>query len=247
MLVYADGSTVGTIGGGQLEHRVIEACQEAIDAGVPQRFKANLVQDLGMCCGGSTEVYIEPLRTRLPMVIYGAGHVAHALAPLLATLDFDVEIVDPRDELATRERFPAARLELSDPIAHAEAQQGGPEACWLVVTHDHALDQAIIERLLPKPCAYLGMIGSRAKVSRFLVRYRAAGLDEALFHKLSAPVGLDIGAETPSEIAVSIAAELVRLRRGAHSRPPTPLSEVPLKARGGDGIARAPGFAPPSA
>ena len=241
MLVYADGSTVGTIGGGQLEHRVVADAVAAIEEGAPRRFRANLVDDLGMCCGGKTEVFIEPLRTRAPITVFGAGHVAAALAPLLATLDFDVHIVDGRDELATPARFPTATLHTGDPLDHARSLASDPGAFWLVVTHDHALDQALVEALLPKDCAWLGMIGSKAKVARFLVRFRAAGIDEALFQKLSAPVGLDIGAETPAEIAVAIAAELVRIRRGAN-RPPVPLSEVPLKARGGDGTARAPGL-----
>ncbi len=239
MLVYADGTTLGTIGGGALEHRVHAEALEAIAVGAPRRFAAHLVRDLGMCCGGRTEVFIEPLRTKAPMVVFGAGHVAHALMPLLRALDFDVTIVDDRDDLATEERFAGARVVHADAAEYAESLDADPHAFWLVVTHDHALDQRIVESLLPRSCAWLGMIGSKAKVARFLVRFRAAGLDPALFRKLCAPVGLDIGAETPAEIAVSIAAELVRVRRGTN-RVPQPLSEVPLEARGGDGKARAP-------
>ena len=143
------------------------------------------------------------------------------------------------DDLATEERFAGARVVHADAAEYAESLDADPHAFWLVVTHDHALDQRIVESLLPRSCAWLGMIGSKAKVARFLVRFRAAGLDPALFRKLCAPVGLDIGAETPAEIAVSIAAELVRVRRGTN-RVPQPLSEVPLEARGGDGKARAP-------
>jgi len=246
MLVYDDGSTVGTIGGGELEHRVTQQAVEAIADGAPRRFKANLVDDLGMCCGGRTEVYIEPLRVRQPIVVFGAGHVAEALAPILHTLDFEVTVVDTRDHLATPARFPTATLHTDDPVAFARGLASDPSAYRLVVTHDHALDQALVEALLPKDCAWLGMIGSRGKVARFLVRYRAAGVDEALFRKLCAPVGLDLGAETPAEIAVSIAAELVRVRRGSR-RTPVPLSELPLKARGGDGRACAPALATPEA
>jgi xanthine/CO dehydrogenase XdhC/CoxF family maturation factor len=118
---------------------------------------------------------------------------------------------------------------------------GHADAHWLVVTHDHRLDQELAEILLPKTCAWIGMIGSRGKISRFLVRFRAAGMDPALFRKLCGPVGLDLGAETPAEIAVAIAAELVRVRRRA-DRPPMPLSTIPLDARGGDGAARPPAW-----
>ncbi len=236
MLVHGDGSIVGTIGGGAIEHRAIQTALRAIESGRPERLAVHLTQDLGMCCGGRMELYIEPLQSRVPMVVFGAGHVARATAPLLIALDFDVTIVDERDDLATPASFPGATLHTDDPLAYARSLADDPSAHWLIVTHDHRLDQDLGEILLPKTCAWIGMIGSRAKVARFLVRYRAAGVPERLLRKLSAPVGLDLGAETPSEIAVAIAAKLVRVRRHA-DRPPIPLSQEPLEARGGDGKA----------
>lgn len=241
MLVHADGTLVGTIGGGALEHRVVQVALEVLRTGRPERFEAHLVRDLGMCCGGKVEVYVEPLQARVPLVVFGAGHVAHAVAPVLLALDFDVTVVDERDELNTAERFPGCARVVEDARAWARSLPEDPDAHYLVVTHDHQLDQDLVETLLPRPCAWIGMIGSRGKVARFLVRYRAAGLDEALFAKLCAPVGLDIGAETPAEIAVSIAAELVRVRRRA-DRPPVPLSAIPIDARGGDGKATPPAW-----
>ncbi len=226
MLVYEDGSIVGTIGGGALEHRAIRAALKAMQDGVPTRMTVNLTLDLGMCCGGAMEVFIEPLQTRAPIVICGAGHVAHALAPLLATLDFDITVVDERPDLATPERFERCEVHNVDPVAFVAERPADAAEFWLVVTHDHRLDQDLIEQLLQRPHRWVGMIGSRAKVARFLRRFRAAGLDAALFDRLAAPVGLDIGAETPAEIAVSIAAELVRVRRGADDRPPVPLAQT---------------------
>lgn len=242
MLVRSDGSTVGTIGGGAVEYRVVAEALEAIAQGRPRRFEAHLTRDLGMCCGGRMEVYIEPLTPRERVVLFGAGHVARALAPLLVALDFDVLVVDERDDYATPERFPDCDVRCADPRAFAAALPGGPREHWFVTTHDHQLDQDLVEALLPRECAWLGLIASRAKVARFLVRYRAAGLDPSLFRKLSSPAGLDLGAETPAEIAVSIAAELVRVRRRS-ARPPAPLSELPLAARGGDGKAVPPALA----
>ncbi|MFN7146266.1 MAG: XdhC family protein, partial [Myxococcota bacterium] len=138
------------------------------------------------------------------------------------------------------ERFPGATVVCADPHHWVETLRTDGRTYVLLVTHDHALDQDLLETLLPRTWAWLGLIGSRAKVAKFFLRLRAAGLDEALFAKVSTPVGLDLGAETPEEIAVSIAAELVRVRHGV-TRPPIPLSEIPLPARGGDGVARPPG------
>jgi xanthine dehydrogenase accessory factor len=230
MLVYADGSSVGTIGGGRLEHEVVRLAVEVIRTGRPQRFDQHLVRDLGMCCGGRVEVWVEPLQVRVPFVMFGAGHVAHALAPILVALDYDVTVVDDRPELARAERFAGCAVVSTDPVEYARGIEGHPDAHWLVVTHDHQIDQAVAEILLPKNSAWIGLIGSKGKISRFLVRFAAAGLDPALFHKLRGPVGLDLGAETPAEIAVAIAAELVRVRRGV-DRPAVPMSELPLRAR----------------
>jgi xanthine dehydrogenase accessory factor len=242
MLVYEDGSTVGSIGGGNVELQVIRVAQRAIASGQPVRFQANLTRDLGMCCGGQMEVFVEPLQVREPLVLFGAGHISLALAPLLRDLSFAVTVVDERPEFATRERFPGCEIHSGDPREYANALQGDPAAYWLIFTHDHGLDQDIGEILLPKPCAWIGMIGSRTKIAKFLLRYKAADMDPALFKKLCAPVGLDIGAETPAEIAVAIAAELVRVRHRT-TRVPIPLSEIPIPARGGDGIAVAPAMA----
>jgi len=218
MLVYADGAIVGTIGGGALEHAAIVEARAAIASGRTARIAVHLTQDLGMCCGGQMEVFVEPLQVRVPLVVFGAGHVAHATAPMLCALDFDVTIVDDRDELALPERFPGCQVHCTDPLAFAEALPPDTARHLLVVTHDHRMDQDLVEVLLPRDFTWLGMIGSRAKVARFLVRYRAAGMDPALFPRLNAPVGLDLGAETPAEIGVAIAAELVQLRRDATGR-----------------------------
>ena len=234
MLVFEDESIVGTIGGGEWERRCIQAAVEAIEAESPRRFAAHLTRDLGMCCGGAMDVYIEPLETTQRLHIFGAGHVGKALADAAGPLGFQLLIYDERDDWLTEERFPGAEHHLKDP--RRELPELGARDYAVIVTHSHGVDQDLLEGLIALPFAYLGMIGSRAKVAKFFVRLRSAGVDEALFAKVCAPIGLDIGAETPEEIAVSIVAELVRVRRG-RSDIPRALSEDPLPARGGDGIA----------
>lgn len=222
MLVHADGSIVGTIGGGAVEHAVIALAVEACATGRPARFRAHLTRDLAMCCGGDLEVFVEPLQIREPVFVYGAGHVARATAPILLGLDYDVTIVDARPELATAARFPGCAVHLGDPGTHAAQAEGGPDHHVLIVTHDHALDEEICARWLERPAAWVGVIGSRTKLAKFRLRLGARGLSDAAVARLRGPVGLDLGAETPAEIGVSIAAEWVRLRHG-HTEPPWPL------------------------
>lgn len=236
MLVWPDGRILGTVGGGTFEFRVIAAARDAMTAGLPRRFSVHLTRDLGMCCGGAMDVYIEPMTPAERLYIFGAGHVSKPTAALARDLGFEVTVIDEREELATAERFPGVTLNLGDPRRFARNLPVDARTWVLIVTHEHQLDQDILETLLPTPVAWLGLIGSRNKLARFFLRLKAAGVDEALFTKVSGPVGLDLGAETPEEIAVSIAAELVRTRRGV-TRPPVPMSEIELPARGGKAVA----------
>lgn len=187
------------------------------------------------------DVYIEPLGPVDRLYIFGAGHVAKPTAAMATMLGFDVTVIDERDELATPERFPGCTLHTGDPRAFAETLATDDRTYLFVTTHDHALDQALLERLIGRPYAWLGLIGSRAKLAKFFVRLRQGGVDEALFSRVSGPVGLDIGAQTPEEIAVSVVAEMVRVRRGSAGIPRS-LGEDPLPARGGDGVAHPPGL-----
>ncbi len=183
------------------------------------------------------EAFIEPIASQDRLVIYGAGHVGAATAAAAAMVGFAVTVVDDRDEWLTEARFGAdiTRIE-ADPRRVLHTLPWGETAYHFIVTHSHQLDQDLVEMILPRPAAWVGMIGSRTKVARFFLRLKASGFDEALFSQLCAPVGLDIGAQTPAEIAVSVLAELIAVRRGVR-RPPRALSSIPLPARGGDGTA----------
>ncbi|MBX7194976.1 MAG: XdhC/CoxI family protein [Sandaracinaceae bacterium] len=213
-----DGSCVGTVGGGGVEHAVIELLEAVRRDGRARVVALDLARDLGMCCGGRMEVFVERIEGTPRLVIFGAGHVALAVARVAPSIGFSVTVVDDREELNDAARFPDATRILASP-REARAALAIDERDWLlVVTHDHRLDEEALDTYARGPHAYLGMIGSKRKVRRVLDRIRARGPLPPL-ERVYAPVGLSIGAVSPEEIAISIAAELVSLRRGQATRP----------------------------
>ncbi len=213
---------MGTVGGGAVERAILEelaalasGAGEGAGAGGHAVRTFRLGPDLGMCCGGQVDVMVEPLEPAMPCVVVGAGHVGGALAPLLAGLGFDVTVVDGRADWLRAERLPGARLAEGD-VTELEEAVGDvdPRGACLVMTHDHALDQRAIEWALRRGFSLVGGVGSRAKAARVRSRLEAAGFDEADGARVRMPLGVDIGARTPEEIAVSIAAELVAWRAG---------------------------------
>jgi xanthine dehydrogenase accessory factor len=216
MVVLGDGTPRGTVGGGAIEHQIIQASLALLEAPEQTRvIETHLTHELGMCCGGRMKVFLEKHGAPPRLTVFGAGHVAKELALLAHQVGFRVTVVDARPEWANPERFPGLELRVKDPADHARALAGGPEHYFCITTHDHPLDQAVVEALVNKPSAYLGVIGSRRKAERFRMRLRAAGVDEAAIQRLHSPMGVDIGALTPREIAVSIVGELIRVRRSA--------------------------------
>ncbi|WP_309892983.1 xanthine dehydrogenase accessory protein XdhC [Archangium sp.] len=216
MVVLGDGTLRGTVGGGAIEHQIIQAALALLEAPEHTRvIETHLTHELGMCCGGRMKVFLEKHGAPPRLTVFGAGHVAKELALLAHQVGFRVTVVDARPEWANPERFPGLELLVKDPADHARALTGGTEHYYCVTTHDHPLDQAVVEALVNKPSAYLGVIGSRRKAERFRMRLRAAGVDEAAIQRLHSPMGVDIGALTPREIAVSIVGELIRVRRSA--------------------------------
>ncbi len=222
MVVWPDGRIEGTVGGGNFEAQVIGQALTALETGKPTRYAVHLTRDLGMCCGGAMEVFLEPLRPTDRLLLFGAGHVGRATAAFARDAGWAVTVVDDRDDQNTAERFPGCERLLVDPRRYAATLQADPRTWVFVVTHDHALDQDLTERLVAQDWAWLGLIGSRAKVTKFHLRLRAAGVTPDRLARISGPVGLDIGAETPEEIAISVLAEMIRVRRKV-DRPPLPL------------------------
>lgn len=220
MLQLPDGSSVGTIGGGAVEARVLSALAGCRESGRPELMDLDLGRDLGMCCGGNMVVFVEPVQSVQRLLIFGAGHVARATATIAESVGFSVTVIDDREELNSAERFPTAERVLAEPAEAAARLAPRSEDWLLIVTHDHRLDEEALRTYSSLPHRYLGMIGSRRKTFRILQRLAARGTVPAL-DRVYAPVGLDLGAVSPEEIAVSIMAELVALRHGkspAHLR-----------------------------
>jgi xanthine dehydrogenase accessory factor len=220
LLLREDGSTVGTVGGGAIEKFVMEALERALSCGEPELLTRDLTHDLGMCCGGRMEVFVEPLQPTPRLWLLGAGHVARPTAVLARSVGFEVLVVDEREELNTAERFPECQLRLEDPSDALRRETLGARDWVLIVTHDHQLDERALELAAGQEARYVGLVGSRRKVFRLVERVLAKRQGDVPVERVFAPVGLDIGAVTPEEIAVSIVAELVALRRG---RPATHL------------------------
>jgi xanthine dehydrogenase accessory factor len=211
LLLQPDGSTVGTVGGGAIERLVLEALADVKESGEPRVLACDLAKELGMCCGGSMEIFVEPVRGAPRLAIFGAGHVARPTAAVALAAGFEVVVIDEREELNTAERFPGCRRESTDVAAALRALEPGERDWLLIVTHDHRLDEEALRLALLGQARYIGLVGSRRKVYRLLQRVtgREGKLD---LSRVYAPVGLDIGAVTPAEIAVSIVAELIALR-----------------------------------
>jgi xanthine dehydrogenase accessory factor len=162
-----------------------------------------------MCCGGQLDVMIEPLDALVPCLVVGGGHVATALAPMLAKIGFAVTVIDERDAWSGEDRIPGVRCMQGD-FDEADVD---PRGVCLVMTHDHALDQRAIEWALRKRFAYVGGVGSRAKAERTRQRLEAKGFSDVDRARVRMPIGLDVGARLPDEIAVAIAGEMLAWRR----------------------------------
>lgn len=214
MAVLEDGSLRGTVGGGAIEQQVVEASLALMRSPETHRlFETHLTHELGMCCGGKMQLFLEKHVPSARLWVFGAGHVGKELAALARHVGFRVTVVDERAEWATAERFPGVEVVRRDAATVSRELPGGPDCFFCVTTHDHPLDQAVVEALLEKPAAYLGVIGSRRKAERFRQRLLAAGFSGAQVEALRSPMGVPIQALTPAEIAVSIVAELVAVRR----------------------------------
>ncbi len=221
MLVWADGRTVGTIGGGCYENDAFWKAREAIASGKPAflhyELNDDFAQENGLICGGRMDVHIDPLAPAPRLHIVGAGHVGHHLARAAADAGFHIHVVDDRDKFANAERFPGAEIVVA-PIPEWLAQASLPPTAYVVIlTRGHQHDLDAMRALATRDLKYLGLIGSRAKVARIYDALIEEGLPAEALDRVHAPVGLDIGSVTPAEIAISILAELIAVRRGVNT------------------------------
>ena len=224
MLVYADGRTVGTVGGGCYENDAFWKAREALKSRKPLRVKYELdddfAQENGLVCGGQMEVFIEPIEPPPAVYVIGAGHVGAYLGQFAHEAGFLVHVVDDRAQFASRERFPfAAEVVVDDIPSWLAAADLPPSAYVVIVTRGHRHDLDALRAVIARDLRYVGLIGSRAKVTRVYEALAAEGVEPARFEHVHAPIGLDIGAVTPQEIAVSILAELIAVRRGRAQTP----------------------------
>jgi xanthine dehydrogenase accessory factor len=219
MLVFVDGRTVGTIGGGCYENDAFWKARDAIATGRPSLVHYDLNDDFaeenGLICGGQMDVHIDPLSPSPRLYIIGAGHVGWHLARAASAADFFVHVVDDREKFASQDRFPDATEIVVAPVAEwAATADLMPEAYVVIVTRGHQGDLDCLRALAPRPLRYLGLIGSRAKVARIYAALLTEGMAPSVLERVHAPIGLNIGAITPAEIAVSILAQLIAIRRG---------------------------------
>ncbi len=225
MLVRDDGSIFGTIGGGCVEADVWQAAREVMESERPRTLTFDLNNDpkydTGLVCGGTLEIFVEPVLPPAELYIFGAGHVAAALYRVARIAGFEVSVIDDREAYANRERFPEANQIIAEDFEKAMTQLKPSESSYIVVvTRGHRDDMRVLRWAVQTPARYVGMIGSKRKTITIFKELQQEGIPAPLFERVHAPVGLDIGAITPEEIAVSITAELIAKRRNVERELP---------------------------
>jgi xanthine dehydrogenase accessory factor len=222
MLVYPDGSFIGTIGGGEMESRVIEEAKQSILDGQARLLSYSFADpkrgDPGVC-GGQMEVFVEPILPKPTLVVIGAGHVGRAVVHLGKWLGFRVAISDDRPEFSTPEAIPDADEYYPVPLAELAGQMKiGPWTYIVLTTRGVNVDVAGLPALLDTPAAYIGVIGSKRRWATARKQMLANGISEEKLRRVRSPMGLELNAETPEEIAVSILAEIIMLRNGGDGK-----------------------------
>jgi xanthine dehydrogenase accessory factor len=218
MLVYPDGSIVGTVGGGELENRVIREALASIKDGRPRILEYQMTDpargDPGVC-GGQVEVYVEPVHQKPTVVIIGAGHVGKAVVHLAHWLGFHVVVNDDRPEFCTPEAVPEGDEYLATTIAEIPARMEINTSTYLILTTRGAnVDVLGLPVLLKQPAAYIGVIGSQRRWATTRKQLQEQGISDEEIGRIRSPIGLELGAESPEEIAVSVMAEIIMLRQG---------------------------------
>jgi len=216
MLLTDEGKLVGTVGGGCVEADLVAYARRVMSEGTPATVDVDLTaktqEENDMLCGGKMKAFIEPIVADEKLVILGAGHISQALHDL--ALDLRIAVTDDRPQFANAERFPRAAQILAEPFEQQFEHQMIDAATYIVIaTRGHSWDEFCMEQALRTPARYIGLIGSRTKVMLFRKNLREKGFSDEELARVVCPAGLDIGAETPEEIALSILAQIVCVRR----------------------------------
>src|SRR5437660_4062407 len=221
MLVREDGSSAGTIGGGCVEADVWAAAREVMKSEAPRKLVFHLnneaTYDNGLICGGTVEIFVEPILPQPILYLFGAGHVSTAVAKAAQAVGFGIGVIDDREAFANAQRFPMAQeIYTSYDDAFAKLQPN-PSSYLVIVTRGHKEDMRVLAWAVRTPARYVGMIGSKRKVLSVYKALENDGFKPEEFERVYAPMGLEIGALSPEEIAISIVAELIAVRRNAQS------------------------------
>ncbi len=215
MIVYEGGRTLGSVGGGAIEGTVIERAADLVGAREAELVSFDLFDDTGMICGGKMDIFLEPISAGPSVLVVGGGHVGQAVAGVARRAGFRVAVVDDRADMVTEERFPGIDRRL---VGGVELLGGDlvvdGSTFVVVVTRGHRFDSVWVKALLGHEPRYVGMIGSEKKVAATFDGLREEGVPESAISSIHAPIGLDIGAETPDEIAVSVVAEIIAVKHG---------------------------------
>ncbi len=217
MLVCADGTVYGTIGGSAVEAMLIEEAKKCIRSGEYKTEWHDLddkeKQDTGMICGGKMEFFIEPMMPAPHVYIFGGGHVALPLARFASQIGFSYTIIEDREEFAQKERFPDARDIIITSAADINENILFKESDYIaIVTRSHDLDYESLKVVLNSEVKYIGLIASKIKKKQIFARLKEEGFPEEKINQIHSPIGLDIAAQTPEEIAISILAELIQVK-----------------------------------
>lgn len=204
---------INTIGGGAIEHYICAQALEAIELCEPRLITTSLRNDLAMCCGGEMSVFIEPIKYTPPLICFGAGHIAQALCSIAQNLDFDIHVLDSRADLLESLAFKNCQTRVDDLSSFSfKTLPWGPNSFVVVATHDHQLDQQVIESALKYEFKYLALVGSLRKALMTKKRLHAKDISKELSDRIICPAGIHINAQSPEEIALSIAAQIIQVR-----------------------------------
>lgn len=218
LLVREDGSMMGTVGGGCVEAEVWTAAREVIESEKPRHLSFSLGQDAaydqGLICGGQLNIFVEPVIPQPRALIFGGGHVSKSISKVAAIAGFATTIVDDREAFANKERFPEAEATYAEEYESVFPRLIVNSSTYvIIVTRGHRDDMRVLRWAIATPAKYISMIGSKRKTISVIKELEKEGFPREAFERIFAPMGLEIGAESPEEIAVSVVAEMIAVRR----------------------------------